>query len=167
MPSDLELALELQRMDRILRELETGIRSLPKRIAEFDQRAHAAKLHAEGAAAEARAAAESAEASVATGKAEATRASEEDRKKGVKLFKERNALHASLPKPLRDTYDRIRKSHKDGLVVADCTDAVCTGCLMTIRPALMQQIRSDRAKLFFCESCRRILAYNPPQVVAG
>ncbi len=240
MPSEIELALELQRMDRILRELEIEIRSLPKRVAQFEQQVNAAKLHAEGAeasresnrleiqrverandeqnaklarlkkqlmdattqnqvtafqheiewaereiakndgiladlrakgeelgskAVEARAAHEQLAGTLEEQKASAIALSEQDRKKGVKIFRERNALHATFPQKLREIYDRLRKSHKDGIVVAECTEAMCTGCLMTVRPALMQQIRTERDKMFFCESCRRIMHYNPTRVV--
>jgi predicted nucleic acid-binding Zn-ribbon protein len=48
-------------------------------------------------------------------------------------------------------------------VVADASDGTCSGCLMTIRPALMQQIRSDANTIFRCESCHRLLVYNPPR----
>jgi hypothetical protein len=34
--------------------------------------------------------------------------------------------------------------------------------MMNIRPALMQQIRQYPDKLFNCESCLRMLSYNPP-----
>lgn len=242
MPLEIELALELQRMDRILRDLEIEIRALPKRVAQFEAQTNAAKLHAEGAEAdleanrkeskrleganedhkiklaklkkqimdattqdqvtafqheidwaekefaaneatlfqlleeneilaekvkEAKAGLAQARKNFEEQKATATALSEVDRKKGVKVFRERNALHTSLPKTLRETYDRLRKSHKDGLVVADCTDEMCSGCLMTVRPALMQQIRTDREKLFYCESCRRMLFYNPPKAVVA
>lgn len=91
---------------------------------------------------------------------EANALSEADRKKGVKLFKERTQLHASLPQKFREEYDRLKKSHKDGVIVADASDGTCSGCLMTIRPALLQQIRSEPEKIFRCENCHRLLIYN-------
>lgn len=91
---------------------------------------------------------------------EANALSEADRKKGVKLFKERTQLHASLPQKFREEYDRLKKSHKDGVIVADASDGTCSGCLMTIRPALLQQIRSEPDKIFRCENCHRLLIYN-------
>jgi predicted nucleic acid-binding Zn-ribbon protein len=99
-------------------------------------------------------------------KAEAAARSEEDRTKGKKIYRDRMLRHGELPQALRDEYDRLRKSHRDGVVAVDCTDGACSGCLMTIRPALLQQIRTDLNKLFRCESCRRFLVYNPPRAVA-
>jgi hypothetical protein len=238
MPQELQIALELQRMDRILHDLEAEIRSLPKKIGALEQqlaaqrkerevaeaaialtrqeikrldhstqdaRAKIEKLRkqimqattqdqltafqheiefaeksiAENEAAELEllekletleaelaSAAETekaAEITFAQQQAEANALSEQDRKKGVKLFKERTQLHGTLPQKFRDEYDRLRKAHRDGIVVADASDGTCSGCLMTIRPALMQQIRSDANTIFRCESCHRLLVYNPPR----
>jgi len=96
-------------------------------------------------------------------KKEAEALSEEDRKKGVRIYRERLKLAAEMPPKLVEHYERIRKRHKDGIVVAECTDSMCSSCMMTIRPALMQQIRQSPEKLFTCESCLRMLYNNPPQ----
>jgi predicted nucleic acid-binding Zn-ribbon protein len=101
---------------------------------------------------------------VAEQKAEARRVSEEDRKKGVRIYRERQQLAKEVPAKLLEQYERIRKRYKDGIVVAECTDGNCSSCMMTIRPALLQQIRQERGRLFLCESCQRMLHYNPPQL---
>ncbi len=100
---------------------------------------------------------------VAEQKAEAQRVSEEDRKKGVRIYRERQQLAKEVPAKLLEQYERIRKRNKDGIVVAECTEGICSSCMMTIRPALLQQIRQERERLFLCESCQRMLHYNPPQ----
>ncbi len=95
-------------------------------------------------------------------KVEAKELSETDRKTGVRLYRERVQLAKDVPQKLLDHYERLRKKHKDGIVVAECTGSLCSSCMMTIRPALMQQIRSEPERLFTCESCGRMLNYNPP-----
>jgi len=36
---------------------------------------------------------------------------------------------------------------------------------MIIRPQVMQELRTAGDGLVFCESCKRILYYNPPQAI--
>lgn len=235
MPQELQTAMELQRMDRVLHDLEVEIRSLPKKIGALEQQLQEkrrarevaeAKLAStrqdikrlDGSTQDSRLKIEKLkkqlmqattqdqvtafqheidffektiagneetelsllesldgiEADLATAvetekaaeiyftqqQTEANALSEADKKKGMKLFKERTQLHASLPQKFRDEYDRLRKSHKDGVIVADASDGTCSGCLMTIRPALLQQIRSEAEKIFRCENCHRLLIYN-------
>ena len=93
--------------------------------------------------------------------------SEEDRKKGIRIFREREKLAKELPPALLKDYERLRKKHKDGIVVAECTEGLCTSCQMNIRAALLQQIRQHPEKMFYCESCLRILSFNPPRSVEG
>jgi len=38
---------------------------------------------------------------------------------------------------------------------------------MNIRAALLQQIRQHPDKTFYCESCLRMLSFNPPRSVDG
>ena len=57
-------------------------------------------------------------------------------------------------------YERIRKRYH-GAAVADATDGRCSACQMKLRPQYFQELRHAE-KLFFCESCGRILIYNPP-----
>jgi uncharacterized protein len=102
-----------------------------------------------------------------TRKQQAAEQSEIDRKKGIRVYRERQLLAKEVPAPLMQTYERLRKKHKDGVIVGECTDGLCTACQMTIRPALMQQIRQAPDKMFFCESCGRILFYNPPRSIEG
>lgn len=57
-------------------------------------------------------------------------------------------------------YERIRK--RTGLAVAEAEHGRCKGCNMIIRPQVMQELRQGISELIFCESCKRILYYNPP-----
>ncbi len=137
-----------------------------KQVAESEEQSFLALEEAEELAAKV-AQAESALASeqlnVAEQKEEAQRLSEADRKKGVRIYRERQQLAKEVPAKLLEQYERIRKRHKDAIVVAEATEGICSSCMMTIRPALLQQISQEREKLFHCESCLRMLHYNPPQ----
>lgn len=242
MDQEVQLALQLQRMDRQLAQLEAEIRGLPKKIAELEKvlDAHERRLEADQAALAANQAEirrlsgansdhkekiaklkkqvmqattqeqltafqheiafcetettkneeaslkliEAGEALAATVKTaeaalveervavekrkeDAKALSEADRKKGVRIYRERQQFAKEIPQKLLDHYEKLRKKHKDGIVVAECTDHMCSSCMMNIRPALMQQIRQYPDKLFTCESCLRMLYYNPPVSVDG
>ena len=56
-------------------------------------------------------------------------------------------------------YERIRKKTKNR-PVADGTEGRCTACQITLRPQFFQDLRRGD-KIMFCESCGRILTYNP------
>jgi predicted nucleic acid-binding Zn-ribbon protein len=73
---------------------------------------------------------------------------------------ERGEIAARLPRPAASAYERIRK--KWGVtVVAEAVDGRCSACQMILRPQFYQDLRrGDR--LMMCESCGRILYYNPP-----
>jgi predicted nucleic acid-binding Zn-ribbon protein len=73
---------------------------------------------------------------------------------------ERNKVSATIPAPTLAHYERIRKRWR-GIVIADATDGRCSACQMKLRPQYFQELR-HADKLYFCESCGRILYYNPP-----
>ncbi|MBV8071266.1 MAG: hypothetical protein JO270_15255, partial [Acidobacteriaceae bacterium] len=57
------------------------------------------------------------------------------------------------------TYERIRKKTKN-TPIADATGGRCDACQITLRPQFFQDLRRGD-KIMFCESCGRILTYNP------
>jgi predicted nucleic acid-binding Zn-ribbon protein len=63
-------------------------------------------------------------------------------------------------------YERIKKKHPAGPVVADATHGRCTACNMMLRPQYFQDLKTA-AKLMQCESCGRMLRYAPPIDVVG
>jgi predicted nucleic acid-binding Zn-ribbon protein len=73
---------------------------------------------------------------------------------------ERKSIAASLPPQVLAHYERIRKRWH-GIVIADATDGRCSACQMKLRPQYFQELRKSD-KLYFCESCGRIVYYNPP-----
>ena len=83
-----------------------------------------------------------------------------DQKQLEQLRGERKALVAGLkPQTYRD-YERIRKKWH-GAVVAEASDGRCGACQIVLRPQFFQDLRHSD-ELMFCESCGRILHYNPP-----
>ncbi len=95
--------------------------------------------------------------------AEKTRARERtavDQKQLEQMRAERKTVVASLkPQTYRD-YERIRKKWH-GVVVAEATDGRCGSCQIMLLPQFFQDLRHS-VELMFCESCGRILHYNPP-----
>jgi uncharacterized protein len=72
---------------------------------------------------------------------------------------ERKTLVAGLKPQIYSSYERIRK--KRGLAVAEATDGRCSACQIVLRPQFFQDLRNSD-QLMLCESCGRILFYNPP-----
>jgi uncharacterized protein len=73
---------------------------------------------------------------------------------------ERVGLVTALDPKLLQQYERIRKKWK-GRAVADATDGRCASCQISMRPQYFQDLKKAE-KLLTCESCGRILYYNPP-----
>lgn len=57
-------------------------------------------------------------------------------------------------------YEQMLKARR-GIAVARTSGETCSACFVRLRPHIMQQIRRNDA-LFQCESCQRILYYEPP-----
>lgn len=76
------------------------------------------------------------------------------------LKQERVQAAATARKDYYANYERIRK--RGPIAVAEAVEGSCSVCHMIIRPAVLQQLRQSAEELIFCESCKRILFYNPP-----
>jgi len=74
---------------------------------------------------------------------------------------ERKELVAKLPPPSLSAYERIRKKWRGGAVVAEAVAGRCSVCQIILRPQYLQDLRKGE-QLMFCESCGRIMYYNPP-----
>jgi len=72
---------------------------------------------------------------------------------------ERNVLAAKLPRAILTAYDRIWKK-RNGVVVAEAAGGRCSACQITLRPQYFQDLRRGD-QVMFCESCGRIVYYNP------
>jgi uncharacterized protein len=76
------------------------------------------------------------------------------------LKTERLGLVAGLKPQVYSAYERIRKKWH-GHAVAEATDGRCSACQIVLRPQFFQDLRNSD-QMMFCESCGRILFYNPP-----
>jgi len=76
------------------------------------------------------------------------------------LQQERAETAAKLPPATLATYERARKKWS-GLAIAEATNGRCAACQIMLRPQYFQDLRKGE-QLLTCESCGRILIYNPP-----
>ena len=72
---------------------------------------------------------------------------------------ERDTVAAEMTPSFYTTYERIRKKTKN-TPIADATEGRCDACQITLRPQFFQDLRRGDT-IMFCESCGRILTYNP------
>lgn len=77
-----------------------------------------------------------------------------------KVRAQRKEALAKLPRATTTAYERIRRKWH-GTVVAEAVDGHCSACQIVLRPQFLQDLRRGEA-LMFCESCGRMLYYNPP-----
>lgn len=137
--------------------VENRIRQLEDRI--LDMMAESERLEQALKAAEVALAAERKQ--VEAEKQQAQQRSEEARKLLEVLTRERHQTASALPPALYKNYERIRKLRK-GIAVAEVVDGRCTACHVVLRLQFYQDLRRGE-QVMFCESCGRILYYNPPE----
>lgn len=97
---------------------------------------------------------------VAKEKARAQEKTAADKKALAAVMAERGAIREKMSAKLYADYERIRKKTK-GTVVAEAVDGRCDACMITLRPQFLQELKLGE-KIMYCESCGRILMYNPP-----
>lgn len=84
-----------------------------------------------------------------------------DQKEIEKLKAERARVISEMSPKVVSEYERIRKN-RGGVGVAEAVNGRCSRCNMIIRLQYLQDLkRGDR--VMTCESCGRILYYNPPE----
>ncbi len=72
---------------------------------------------------------------------------------------ERNIVAAEMSPAFYKEYERVRKKTRN-TPIADATDGRCGACQISLRPQFFQDLRRGD-KIMQCESCGRILTYNP------
>ena len=83
-----------------------------------------------------------------------------DERAAAELHKERAAIVGGITPSTYQLYERVRKGRR-GIAVAEALDGRCSACQMALRPQFAQELkRGDQ--IMSCESCQRILYYNPP-----
>jgi uncharacterized protein len=86
-----------------------------------------------------------------------------DQKAAQEFNTERAALVAQITPAVYKNYERIRKGRR-GLAIAEAVEGRCSACNMIIRLQFFQDLkRGDQ--IMTCESCQRLLYYNPPVAV--
>jgi predicted nucleic acid-binding Zn-ribbon protein len=88
-----------------------------------------------------------------------------DEKELAERAAERKTIALQMEQKLYTEYERVRKKTKN-TPVADATDGRCSACQIALRPQFFQDLRRQD-KVMFCESCSRILTYNPVVDVAA
>jgi predicted nucleic acid-binding Zn-ribbon protein len=86
-----------------------------------------------------------------------------DQKAKADLLKERGELVAGINPPVYQRYTRIAKMRR-GIGVAEALEGRCSVCNMSLRLQFSQDLRKGD-QVMSCESCGRIMYYNPPQEV--
>ena len=82
-----------------------------------------------------------------------------DQQKLKQLQTERHDLVSKMKPQIYSTYERLRKKRHSA--IAEVIDGRCVACQIALRPQFFQDLRKGEA-LMFCESCGRMLYYNPP-----
>jgi predicted nucleic acid-binding Zn-ribbon protein len=91
-------------------------------------------------------------------KSEARILTEQDEKKLAELKAERLRLREGIGEGALATYDRVARARKTGL--AEARSQLCGACHVMLRPQTWNDLKSAE-KLITCESCGRILYYDP------
>ena len=82
-----------------------------------------------------------------------------DRKQLAEQSAERKQVADQMDPKIQTEYERIRKKTRN-TPIAEATNGRCEGCQIALRPQFFQDLRKGD-KLMTCESCGRILVYNP------
>jgi predicted nucleic acid-binding Zn-ribbon protein len=82
-----------------------------------------------------------------------------DQKQLSEARTERSSVAASMTPKIVAEYQRIRRKTK-GTAIADATDGRCDACHIALRPQFFQDLRKGD-QIMLCESCGRMLTYNP------
>jgi predicted nucleic acid-binding Zn-ribbon protein len=83
-----------------------------------------------------------------------------DQKAASELQGERAAMVKEMTPAVYQRYERVRKARR-GIAVAEAVDGRCSVCNLTLRLQFFQDLKKGD-QVMSCESCQRILYYNPP-----
>jgi predicted nucleic acid-binding Zn-ribbon protein len=84
-----------------------------------------------------------------------------DQKAAGELQVERAAIVKDIKPAVYQNYERVRKGRR-GVALAEVVDGRCTACHIVLRLQYFQDLKRGES-ILPCESCQRILYYNPPQ----
>jgi predicted nucleic acid-binding Zn-ribbon protein len=80
-----------------------------------------------------------------------------------RLKGERDAMAASVPEEALAVYTRVAKQRGSG--VAEARDGMCQACHVRMRVQIWVEVKKNE-QLFQCESCSRVVFYEPPPPTA-
>jgi hypothetical protein len=86
-----------------------------------------------------------------------------DRKELNEFQAERAQAVAQIDRGLYQRYERVRKA-RAGVAVSEAIEGRCSMCHMTVRPQFLQDLRRGD-QIMTCESCGRILYFDPPVTI--
>lgn len=80
---------------------------------------------------------------------------------------ERRTVRGQIGEPLLALYDRVSGARGTGL--AEASEGQCTACRMKVRPQRWNDLigRDHEDEIFTCESCGRVLFYDPRRNTPG
>ena len=83
-----------------------------------------------------------------------------DQRELDQLTTERRGIASQINPTVLAAYERVRKL-RGGVAVAEAVDGRCSKCHMALRLQFFQDLKRGQ-QIMHCESCSRILYYNPP-----
>lgn len=86
-----------------------------------------------------------------------------DQRELDELEAERRKIAAEMTPSVLAAYERVRKLRR-GIAVAEAIDGRCSQCHMALRLQFFQDLKRGE-QVMHCESCSRIMFYNPPQTI--
>ncbi len=84
-----------------------------------------------------------------------------DQKEIDVLTAERKKILGEMTPKIAAEYERIRKG-RAGVAIAEVLQGRCSKCNMQLRPQFLQELKRQDS-VMVCESCKRMLYWNPPQ----
>lgn len=96
-------------------------------------------------------------------KAKARERTAADQKEIDGLHAERKQILAEMTPEVASNYERIRRG-RAGVAIAEVIGSRCSKCNMQVRPQFLQELKRQDS-VMICESCKRMLYWNPPQSI--
>src|SRR6266850_621137 len=178
---DIKLAVRLQDIDNRVAEVTREVSSLPKHIAEIERKleSHERKLEADRAALTAnlkdrkrlegdiqvqqQKISKLKDQMLEAKTNEQYRAFQHEIEFCEKEIRqaERKSIATQISPAVLSAYERVRKL-RHGIALAEAVDGRCSQCHMSLRLQFFQDLKRGE-QVMHCESCSRILYYNPPE----
>ena len=84
-----------------------------------------------------------------------------DQRELDQLQAERKSIATQISPAVLSAYERVRKL-RHGIAIAEAVDGRCSQCHMSLRLQFFQDLKRGE-QVMHCESCSRIMYYNPPE----